>query len=105
MLRSKLRNKFLKNRSNGRLTRNNEIYAFSLLRQNKKDCFEILDVKSVIDNKMFWKTVAPLLSNKSKISNKLTSSEHEKLIINTQKNALKCSITISIVLLKTKYSD
>ena len=52
----------------------------SLLRQNKKDYFETLDMKSVTDNKMFWKTVAPLFSNKSKASNKITLSENEKLI-------------------------
>ena len=53
---------------------------------NKKDYFETLDIKSVTDNKMFWKTVAPLFSNKSKASNKITS-ENEKLIINDQKCA------------------
>ena len=35
---------------------------------------------------MFWKTVAPLFSNKSKASNKITS-ENEKLITNDQKCA------------------
>ena len=34
---------------------------------------------------MFWKSVAPLFSNKSKESNKITLSENEKLIINDQK--------------------
>ena len=36
---------------------------------------------------MFWKTVAPLFSSKSKASNKITLSENEKLIINNQKCA------------------
>ena len=36
---------------------------------------------------MFWKTVAPLFSNKSKASNKITLSENEKLIMNDQKCA------------------
>ena len=57
------------------------------MRQNKKDYFETLDIKSVTDNKMFWKTVAPLFSNKSKASNKITLSENEKLIINDKKCA------------------
>ena len=88
-MRSKLRNKFLKSRSN----KNREAYkkqrdlCVSLLRQNKKDYFENLDVKSVTDNKMSWKTVVPLFSNKSKRSNKITLSENEKLIINDQKCA------------------
>ena len=86
MLRSKLRNKFLKSRSN----KEREAYkkqrtlCVSLLRQNKKDYFETLDIKSVTEHRMFWKTVSPLFSNKSKASNKITS-ENEKLIINDQK--------------------
>ena len=89
MLCSKLRNKFLKRRSN----KDRENYkkqrslCVSLLRQNKKDCFETLNIKSATDNKMFWKTVAPLFSNKSKASNKITLSENEKLITNDQKSA------------------
>ena len=47
----------------------------------KKDYFQTLDIISV------WKTTAPLFSNKSKASNKITLSENEKLIINDQKCA------------------
>ena len=88
MLRSKLHNKFLKSRSN----KEREAYkkqrnlCVSLSRQNKKDYFETLDIKSLTDNKMCWKTVAPLFSNKSKASNKITS-ENGKLIMNDQKCA------------------
>ena len=69
-----------------RLRRNNKIYTLvSCVR--KKDYFEALDIKSVTYNKMLWKTVAPLFSNKSKASNKNTLSENEKLIVNEQKCA------------------
>ena len=57
------------------------------MHQNKKGYCETSDIKSVIDNKMFRKTVAPLFSSKSKASNKITLSENEKLIINDQKCA------------------
>ena len=83
-----LHSKFLKSRSN----KGREAYkkqrnlCVSLLRQNKKGYFETLDIKSVIDDKMFWKTVAPFFSNKSKASN-TTLSENEKLIVNDQKCA------------------
>ena len=89
MLCSKLRNKFLKSRSNKDREAYNkpENLCVSLLHQNKKDYFETLDIKSVTDNKIFWKTVAPLFSNKSKASNKITLSENEKLITNDQKCA------------------
>ena len=58
MLRSKLRNKFLKRRS---INKDKEAYrkqqnlCVSLLRQNKKVYFETLDIKSVTGNKMFGK--------------------------------------------------
>ena len=54
---SKIPNKFLKSGSNN----DRETYkkqrnlCVSLLHQNKKDYFETLDMKSVTDNKMFWK--------------------------------------------------
>ena len=55
MLRSKLRNKFLKSRSN----KDRETYEkqrnlwVSLLPHNKKEQFETLDTKPVTDNKIF----------------------------------------------------
>ena len=36
---------------------------------------------------MFWETVAPYFSSKSKANNKIASSENEKLITNDQKCA------------------
>ena len=53
--------------------------CFSLLRLNKEDYFGTLDIKSVTDNKMFWKTVVPLFSIKSKASNKKTLSDKWKV--------------------------
>ena len=81
MLRSIIRNKFLQRRSNKDIEaykKQQNLYV-GLLCQNKKDYFEILDIKSVIDyNKSNF-------SNKSKASNKITLSENEKLIISDQK--------------------
>ena len=54
MLRSKLRNKFLKSISN----KNRQVYkkqgnlCVSLLRQNKKDYFETLDIKEVPNSRV-----------------------------------------------------
>ena len=87
MLRSKLRNKFLKSRSNkdDRLTRNNLIYALVC-------CIRIKNIlkfryKTVAVNKMFRKTMAPLFSNKSKASAKVRLPENEKLILIDQECA------------------
>ena len=37
----------------------------SVLKKCIKSCYEILDEKKVVDNKQFWKTVKPLISDKS----------------------------------------
>ena len=89
MLRSKLGDKFLKSGpyKDRETYKKQRSLCVNLLRQNEKDYFETLDVKSFTDNKMFSKTVAPLSSNKSNARNKITLSENEKLIINDQKCA------------------
>ena len=42
---------------------NKEIFCVSLLRKTKKRYHENLNEKFVVDNKLFWKTVKPLLSD------------------------------------------
>ena len=76
-LRSKLRNKLLKSRSN----KDTKAYKKQQnLCARIKDYSQTLDIKSVTDNKMLWKTVAPLFSNKSKASNKTILSENVNLL-------------------------
>ena len=43
---------------------NKEIFVF-ILQKTKKRYYENLNQKSVADNKLFWKTVKPLLSDKA----------------------------------------
>ena len=38
-------------------------FCVSLLRKTKKRYYENLNIKFVVDNKLFWKTVKPLLSD------------------------------------------
>ena len=38
----------------------------NLIRQAKKQCFRNLNTNDVADNKTFWKTVKPLLTDKIK---------------------------------------
>ena len=64
--RSKLRNKFNRNRNHGnwcnfKFQRN---YCVKLLRKTKKQCYENLSVNNVMDNEFFPKTVKPYFSNK-----------------------------------------
>ena len=51
-----------------------------LLRKTKKDYYSNLDEKSVTDNKKFWKTVKPFLSNKTLKSLSITLVEKDEII-------------------------
>ena len=66
MKRSRLRNKFLNTKSDiDRKAYNKQHnYVASLLRNEKKNFYSSLDTKVVTDNRTFWKTVKPLLSEK-----------------------------------------
>ena len=44
----------------------------SLIRQEKKSFFSNLKTKAVSDNKIFWKTVKPLFTDKVQIKSKIT---------------------------------
>ena len=50
------------------------------LEKAKKEYYQNLDEKNVIDNKKFWKTVKSLLSDKSLSREKLNLTENEKML-------------------------
>ena len=66
MKRSRFRNKFLNTKSDiDRNTHNKQRnYVVSYLRNEKNNFYSNLDTKHVTDNRTFWKTVKPLLSEK-----------------------------------------
>ena len=72
MTRSRLRNKYLKEKSADSKTAYDKgrNYCVNLLRRTKKKYFANISMISIPDNKMFWKTVKPLFSDK--ISHKET---------------------------------
>ena len=74
MKRSNLRNKYLKSRSeeDKQRFRKQRNLCVSLLRKTKRSYYSNLNEKSVIDNRTFWKTVKPILSNKFVNSEKIT---------------------------------
>ena len=77
MVRSRLRNKFIKlitneSREAYKTQRN---YCLSLLRQVKKNFYNSLIPSLITDNKMFWKQVKPFFSNKTPSNNKIILSE------------------------------
>ena len=82
MKRSRLRNNFLRNRTeeNKILYNRQRNYCVSLLRKSKKGYYENLNIKNVTDNKLFWKSVKPLLSDKSRIRDRINISEKGKIL-------------------------
>ena len=82
MTRTKLRNIFLQNKSeeNKICYTKQRNFCVSLLRKTKKRYYENLNEKSVVDNKLFWKTVKPLLSDKVMGKNHIHLIEKDELI-------------------------
>ena len=73
MDRSRLRNKFLKIRSNeDKETYNTQRnYYLTLVRKAKKDYYNNLDHQNVPDNKTFWKSIKPFFSEKASTHNNI----------------------------------
>ena len=55
-------------------------YCVSLLRKSKRGYHENLNKKNVTDNRLFWKSVKPLLSDKSRIRNRNNISEKGEIL-------------------------
>ena len=88
MKRSKLHNRFLKEKSEvskkAYTTQRN--YCVNLLRKTKKEYFANIKINYIGDNKKFWETVKPLFSDKinhretiNSIDNGVTLSNDEKI--------------------------
>ena len=88
MKRTRLRNKFLKNKNdyNKREFSKQRNYCVSLVRKSKKLYYSNLDEKKVTDNKTFWKTIKLFLSNKIVSREKVTSIEEDEIIVESDIN-------------------
>ena len=82
MKRTKLRYKFSKDRAEENRNRyaSQRNYCISLLKKTKKEYFGNLNEKNVCDNKMFWKTVKPFLSDKIVSKEQITLVENKEII-------------------------
>ena len=71
MVRSKLKNKYLKSKSEIDKQRHNKQrnYCVKLLHLKKQKYYESLDISMITDNKTFSKAISPLFSNKSYSTN------------------------------------
>ena len=77
MKRSILRNKFLKSKSEA--DKKNYVKQ-SMLRRTKKEYYGNVDPRKVADNRTFWKTVKPFLSNKSVENERIILVEKEEIL-------------------------
>ena len=67
MVRTRLRNIFLKNRSeeNKIIYNKQRNLCVTLLKKSKREYYQNLGVENVCDDKKFWKVVKPLLPNET----------------------------------------
>ena len=89
MNRSRLRNIYIKkptkeNKTRYTIYRN---YCTRLFRKEKKLFYSNLDTKVVTDNKIFWKTIKPLFSDKHFSNSKITLIEDGDIISDDQELA------------------
>ena len=79
MKRTRLKNRFNKNKTNENWTafKKQRNFCVKLLCQNKRSYFNRLDPKDVSDSKKFWRTVKPLFSNKIEGSASITLLEND----------------------------
>ena len=89
MKRSRLRNRYLKTRSefNKNVYNKQRNYRLSLLWKTKKAYYANLNEKDVTDNKQFWKTVKPMFSDKIRSCDKITLIDGEKIVKQDDENA------------------
>ena len=86
MKRSRLRNKYLKVKTNEAASayRQQRNKCVSLLKKTKKTYYENLNPSQICDNKKFWKIVQPLFSEKSASTDKITLIENKTIFTDDQ---------------------
>ena len=102
MHRSRLRNKFLTERTNESkiaYIKQRKI-CVSLLRKTKRDYFTNLDAKIMKDNRKFWKTVNPLFSEKSYSKESISLINKDGLITKNEDLAKTFNIFFSSIIKK-----
>ena len=82
MKRSQLRNVFLKKKTlESQVAYNKQRnYFTSLLRKEKQSYFENIDTSKISENKIFWKTMKPMFSNKSVNRERITLVKGHKIL-------------------------
>ena len=91
MRRSALENKYCKSKS----LKDKEVYKKQrhfcnrLYKRERRKYFNNLNLKNIVDNKIFWKTMKPFLSNKGDFHNKIILIENDEIISDNKEVAQK----------------
>ena len=82
MRRSELESKYFKNKTNENKARfkKQKNFCSKLYKKERKKFYSNLELNEIIDNKLFWKTIKPLLSEKSIQSSKISLASNNKVI-------------------------
>ena len=88
MHRSKLKNNFNKNptEENKELYKKQRNYCVSLLKKEKKNYYNSLDLTIFEDSKKFWQSVKPLFSNKQNVKNRNIKIVENNTVISDKKD-------------------
>ena len=87
--RTRLKHKFLRSQSieDRKAYNKQRNYCVSIIVFHKKDYYNNLDYKKIIDSKSFWKYVKPLFTENNARSNKITLVEDNSILENNDKIA------------------
>ena len=91
MHRSKLKNKYNKSptETNKILYKKQRNFCVNLLKKEKKNYYNNLDIKIFDDNRKFWQRIKPLFSDKNSLSRNITLVENGMIISNKTEVAEK----------------
>ena len=110
MHRKKLRNRYIKSRTEDNLKafKTQRNFCVKLLRKTKSDYYRNLDLGDLADNRKFWRTVKPVFSNEVQTNSSVTLMEDGKMITEDLKiaeifNHYFTNITESLEFPKTRH--
>ena len=68
------------------LYRKQRNYCSKLYKKERKKYYNNLDLKNITDNKLFWKTIKPFLSDKGSKGSKITLIDDNKNVVSDDHN-------------------
>ena len=82
MKRCELESKYYKNNTNEnkKLYKKQNNFCSKLYKKERKKYYKNLDLKNITDNKLFWKTIKPLLSDKNTQASQITLVQDNTII-------------------------